>query len=56
MPRRLTARAATAAAGRNLDGPNSWLRKLDSFGGDYRQAETVRAFIESAEYRGHFGK
>ena len=40
----------------DLEGLKFWLAKLDSFGGDYRKAEMVRAFIESAEYRGRFGK
>jgi glucose/arabinose dehydrogenase len=40
----------------NLDfaGYNFWLAKLDSFGGDYRRAEMVRAFIASDEYRNRF--
>ena len=33
-----------------------WLAKLDSFGGDFRRAEMVRAFISSAEYRQRFGQ
>ncbi|MBC7932721.1 MAG: PQQ-dependent sugar dehydrogenase [Rubrivivax sp.] len=35
-------------------GYNFWLGKLDSFGGDFRRADMVKAFIESAEYRGRF--
>jgi hypothetical protein len=49
---------------RNPDsGPDSdytgydfWLGKLNQFGGDFRRAEMVRAFIESAEYRARFGR
>ena|GEM_PF-1271491 len=32
-----------------------WLDKLDQFGGDFRRAEMVKAFITSNEYRGRFG-
>lgn len=32
-----------------------WLNKLDSFNGDFRAAEMVKAFITSAEYRQRFG-
>jgi hypothetical protein len=37
-------------------GFNFWLTKLNQFGGDYRAAEMVRAFIESIEYRQRFGQ
>jgi hypothetical protein len=33
-----------------------WLTKLNQFGGDYRAAEMVKAFISSAEYRHRFGQ
>ncbi len=36
-------------------GYNFWLGKLNEFGGDYRRAEMVRAFILSTEYRRRFG-
>jgi uncharacterized protein (TIGR03118 family) len=36
-------------------GFNFWLGKLNSFNGDFRAAELVRAFIESLEYRQRFG-
>ena len=41
----------------NLDftGYNFWLAKLEQFGGNYRAAEMVKAFISSAEYRRRFG-
>jgi glucose/arabinose dehydrogenase len=39
---------------RDFAGYNFWLAKLDSFGGDYRRAEMVRAFISSDEYRNRF--
>ena len=32
-----------------------WLDKLDSFGGNFINAEMVKAFISSAEYRRRFG-
>ena len=32
-----------------------WLNKLNQFGGDYRAAEMVKAFIASIEYRQRFG-
>jgi glucose/arabinose dehydrogenase len=38
----------------NFDGYNFWLAKLDSFGGDFRAAEMVKAFITSTEYRQRF--
>ena len=33
-----------------------WLTKLNSFGGDFRKAEMVKAFLSSAEYRQRFGQ
>ncbi len=41
---------------RNYNGYFFWLGKLNEFGGDYRAAEMVRAFIESIEYRQRFGQ
>jgi hypothetical protein len=32
-----------------------WLAKLNSFGGDFRSADMVKAFITSIEYRARFG-
>jgi hypothetical protein len=40
-----------AAPDTDFAGYNFWLAKLNSFGGDYRRAEMVKAFINSAEYR-----
>jgi hypothetical protein len=40
----------------NFDGYNFWLAKLNSFNGDFRKAEMVKAFINSAEYRKRFGQ
>jgi hypothetical protein len=39
----------------NFAGFDFWLEKLNQFGGDYRAAEMVKAFISSAEYRHRFG-
>ena len=41
--------------GLNFDGYNFWLTKLNQFGGNYVEAEMVRAFIISDEYRQRFG-
>jgi glucose/arabinose dehydrogenase len=43
-----------AAPDADFSGFNFWLSKLDSFGGDYRRAEMVKAFLSSAEYRQRF--
>jgi len=40
----------------NFDGYNFWLNKLNSFGGDFQQAEMVKAFISSVEYRHRSGQ
>ena len=39
----------------NFDGYNFWLNKLNQFNGDFVQAEMVKAFIDSSEYRRRFG-
>ena len=39
----------------DYSGYNFWLNKLNQFNGNYIDAEMVRAFISSAEYRGRFG-
>jgi len=38
----------------NFDGYSFWLSKLNQFGGDFQQAEMVKAFISSSEYRTRF--
>jgi hypothetical protein len=48
-------RNPTDAPDNNDDGYQFWLTKLTSAGGDFRQAEMVKAFITSAEYRQRFG-
>jgi uncharacterized repeat protein (TIGR01451 family) len=46
---------AAPEAGLNFNGYNFWLNKLNSFNGDFRAAEMVKAFLNSAEYRQRFG-
>ena len=38
------------------EGFNFWLAKLNSFNGDFRAAEMVKAFLSSTEYRARFGQ
>ena len=40
----------------DLSGYYFWLTKLNNFNGDYQQAEMVKAFISSTEYRARFGQ
>ncbi len=40
----------------DLSGYNFWLNKLNAFGGDFQQAEMVKAFLSSSEYRSRFGQ
>jgi hypothetical protein len=42
--------------GLNFDGYNFWLNKLNQFNGNYLDAEMVKAFITSIEYRQRFGQ
>lgn len=39
----------------NLNGYNFWLAKLEQFNGNFVNADMVKAFIKSTEYRGRFG-
>ena len=39
----------------NFNGFNFWVTKLDQFNGDFLQAEMVKAFLSSPEYRRRFG-
>ena len=39
----------------DFTGYNFWLNKLNSFDGDFIQAEMVKAFLSSSEYRRRFG-
>jgi hypothetical protein len=47
---------AAPEAGLNFNGYNFWLNKLNSFNGDFRAAEMVKAFLNSSEYRQRFGQ
>ncbi|HEU4597021.1 MAG TPA: DUF4214 domain-containing protein, partial [Pyrinomonadaceae bacterium] len=38
-----------------MGGFNFWLSKLEQFGGDFHQAEMVKAFLSANEYRQRFG-
>jgi photosystem II stability/assembly factor-like uncharacterized protein len=40
----------------DYQGYNFWLNKLNQFNGDYNQAEMVKAFLSSSEYRHRFGQ
>ncbi|HYY96490.1 MAG TPA: hypothetical protein VE713_18440, partial [Pyrinomonadaceae bacterium] len=40
----------------DFQGYNFWLSKLNSFNGNFVQAEMVKAFITSIEYRQRFGQ
>ncbi len=40
----------------NLDGLNFWLSKLNQFNGNFIQAEMVKSFLVSGEYRSRFGQ
>ena len=40
----------------DLSGYHFWLGKLNAFNGNYQQAEMVKAFITSGEYRARFGQ
>ena len=43
-----------AAPNTDFSGYDFWLAKLNQFNGNYIQAEMVKAFISSIEYRGRF--
>jgi len=49
-------RDAAASPDSDLSGYNFWLNKLNQFGGNYVDAEMIKAFITSFEYRGRFGQ
>lgn len=48
-------RNPNAAPDTNFDGFHFWLNKLNQFNGNFVQAEMVKAFIISTEYRQRFG-
>jgi hypothetical protein len=39
---------------RDFSGYNFWLDKLDRFDGNFQEAEMVKAFLTSSEYRSRF--
>ena len=45
-----------AAPDTDFAGYDFWLAKLEEFGGDFRRAEMVRAFLSSDEYRRRFAR
>jgi hypothetical protein len=45
-----------AAPDVDMSGYIFWLNKLNQFGGNYEQAEMVKAFLTSIEYRQRFGQ
>ncbi|MFL6283527.1 MAG: Calx-beta domain-containing protein [Pyrinomonadaceae bacterium] len=49
-------RAPNATPDTTYDGYNFWLGKLNQFQGNYINAEMVKAFINSTEYRKRFGQ
>ena len=40
----------------NFEGYNFWLTKLNTFDANFANAEMVKAFISSTEYRQRFGQ
>jgi hypothetical protein len=40
----------------DASGYGFWLSKLEQFGGNYIQAEMVKGFVSSDEYRNRFGQ
>ena len=48
--------AAPTRSDAGFGGYNFWLQKLEQFRGDFVQAEMVKAFITSIEYRRRFGQ
>lgn len=49
-------RSPDAAPDVDMSGYIFWLNKLNQFGGNYEQAEMVKAFLTSFEYRQRFGQ
>ena len=48
-------RDPNAAPDSDYSGYNFWLNKLNQFGGNYLNAEMIKAFTTSFEYRQRFG-
>jgi hypothetical protein len=49
-----TLRNPNAEPDTDFSGYNFWLNKLNTFGGSFQDAEMVRAFLVSSEYRQRF--
>jgi hypothetical protein len=49
-------RAPNESPDTNFDGYDFWLTKLNQFNGNFVEAEMVKAFITSIEYRQRFGQ
>jgi hypothetical protein len=49
-------RDANSGPDKDFSGYNFWLNKLITFNGNFRDAEMVKAFLVSTEYRGRFPK
>jgi hypothetical protein len=47
-------RDANSGPDTDFSGYNFWLEKLNTFGGNFQNAEMVKAFLVSGEYRGRF--
>ena len=47
-------RDPNSGADTKFDGYYFWLTKLNTFNGNFRQAEMVKAFLTSIEYRARF--
>ncbi len=52
---RLHTKAPNDAPDNNFAGYDFWLNKLIQLNGDFLQAEMVKAFLASSEYRSRFG-
>jgi hypothetical protein len=48
-------RVVAVPRNRDFSGYNFWLAKLNQFNGNYINAEMVKAFLSSIEYRQRFG-
>jgi hypothetical protein len=49
-------RDPNSAPDADLSGYQFWLKKLNDFHGNYLDAEMVKAFLSSIEYRGRFAQ
>jgi hypothetical protein len=47
-------RDANTGPDTDFSGYNFWLQKLNTFGGNFQNADLVKAFLVSGEYRGRF--